>query len=121
MLKLAPFLIMTTYIVTYMIVATLVLDHRKRMPRWLSWLLVPMSWAEQAMSGCSKCGWRWSIVKSHVTKTSGENGYFALCEHCWESLGPEERLAYYIGNGSIHAEQSPEVRESIRQAVLAGK
>jgi hypothetical protein len=92
-------------------------------PRILQWVAFPLAIALDGVGGahCDKCGLPFGCAAPHRTWYSEDSFCAGLCEHCWESLSPEKRLAYYIGSGIICAEQSPEIRDSIRQAVLAGK
>ncbi len=46
---------------------------------------------------CGKCKRPWKYVQGHSTTYTedGSRGCFPLCEECWESLFPDERLPYY--------------------------
>jgi hypothetical protein len=46
-------------------------------------------------STCGKCRRPWATVEPHVTMVTWERGYFPLCEGCWESMTPDQRLPYY--------------------------
>jgi hypothetical protein len=47
-------------------------------------------------SYCLRCGFPWTVVKSHPTKYVEYASCFPLCQPCWELLGgPEARIEYY--------------------------
>lgn len=47
-------------------------------------------------SKCGECGRHWGIAKWHDTWYNGRAGCFVLCEECWKSLAPEQRLPHYL-------------------------
>lgn len=44
---------------------------------------------------CGKCNKTWDVVPSHNTYYKMHTAVFALCEKCWQSLTPEDRVPYY--------------------------
>jgi hypothetical protein len=69
------------------------------------------------------------VVESHSTDFTEARGCFPLCEYCWKSLTPEQRLPYYAQLHNIWLTQSlpnhlAEVKDEwplIEKAVLEGK
>lgn len=66
---------------------------------------------------CGKCAHPWTKVPHHTT-----HNCFPLCEKCWASMTPAERLPYYralmdewyaCGCGQIAADQWPFIREAV--------
>jgi hypothetical protein len=83
--------------------------------------------------GCTRCGDTWNWKAEHVTEFERGRGCFPLCEECWQSLTPEQRLPYYMahvdrcvayyadrGKADIAMDQETG-RGPIRDAVLAGR
>lgn len=99
-------------------------------------------------SGCARCGFTWATVEGHATPyewtdkalklvfSEGESkpsivqlpeampsrSCFPLCESCWSSLTPEQRLPYYRQLwDSWHQWGTPDAKwEDIESSVLAG-
>jgi hypothetical protein len=46
-------------------------------------------------SKCGSCGARWCQVTPHYTRYEVDKCMFPLCEGCWSSKTPEERLPFY--------------------------
>lgn len=73
---------------------------------------------------CGKCGMTWASVTNHITwySTNG-NGIFVLCEDCWKSLTPHERLPYYRGKWEEWGRDDfPDAQwADIERAVLEGR
>jgi len=45
---------------------------------------------------CRRCKKRWFESEPHVTMVNRYQGYFAICEKCWQELGTfGKRLPYY--------------------------
>lgn len=74
---------------------------------------------------CGRCRLTWNRVEPHTTMYSEDRGCFPLCESCWSSLSPDERLPYYRElvwiKWSRWKDQSCEEWETIKTAVLGGK
>jgi hypothetical protein len=87
-----------------------------RLPSWVLRLLAP------GYSTCLACGVPWRFAREHSTPYAhGRNttsGMFPLCEPCWASMKPDERLPYYA---ALCAKwDSPPDWESVESAVRAG-
>lgn len=81
---------------------------------------------------CQKCKLPWCYLDYHVTNYNQTRGCFPLCEYCWQSLTPEDRLPFYkdllISWQRWEAILESETKHNyinewrlIRRAVLAGK
>lgn len=78
--------------------------------------------------GCQCCGDTWDWKESHVTELANGTGCFPLCEECWQSKTPEERLPFYNGLLDWWISMAPDQREHIdkerrpalQEAVIAG-
>ena len=45
---------------------------------------------------CPRCGWQfWIFRRIHWTRFGPTKGVMALCQPCWRTLLPHERLPYY--------------------------
>jgi hypothetical protein len=90
-------------------------------------------------SVCGKCHKPWNFVKSHTTVyalmdletrnhfagrsdtvLAGTMGMFPLCETCWESMTPSERLPYYHELYASWGEARQDCWPAIEKAVMAG-
>ena len=49
----------------------------------------------KGFGGCYRCGDTWDYKKPHTTPYDDTGGCFPLCESCWASLTPTERLLFY--------------------------
>lgn len=77
---------------------------------------------ESAFGNCYACKRSWKWVDSHPTIYSESSACFPLCQMCWESFIPEQRLPYYRALFDEWERQSPQSEnqwEQIRAAVLA--
>ncbi len=73
---------------------------------------------------CYKCQRPWKFVKSHSTQYTETWGCFPLCEGCWSSMTPRERLPYYRQlwlnwGGEETAKDEQHSWPLIKEAVLA--
>lgn len=75
-----------------------------------------------------RCGRPWNRVEWHTTPYGDGGGCFPLCEGCWASLVPVERVPYYDGLVDEWIRQSPDdaaeydrKRRLIFMAVLRGE
>lgn len=44
---------------------------------------------------CFQCGASWEFTDGHSTLYDSNMGCSPLCDKCWSSLTPEQRLPYY--------------------------
>jgi hypothetical protein len=44
---------------------------------------------------CARCGVTWKFTKHHATKINENVTDIVLCEYCFKSLSPHERLPFY--------------------------
>ena len=74
-------------------------------------------------SHCGRCGMTWATVKEHDTPYETNRGMFPLCEACWSSLTPVERLPYYKSVWEMWEKDTPGHAkwEDIEASVMAGK
>jgi hypothetical protein len=73
---------------------------------------------------CYSCGRTWNICKGHDTNYTPGTGCFPLCEPCWKSMTPEQRLPFYQMLIQSWRQWSPvekEQEDAIIKAVLEGK
>lgn len=72
---------------------------------------------ESEFGGCQRCGISWKWVEGHTTKLPDGSGVFPLCELCWSSLTPQDRVPYYLRlwdsnrlqmEEAVKAERSPQ-------------
>lgn len=105
------------FLISFCLVAFLVRIH----PPFVERLLSP------GITTCGKCKRPWTRVKSHSTMFRGDDkdpnvrwGMFALCEDCWKTMTPEQRLPYYLENFTKYHWEEAEW-EPLKKAVLAGK
>jgi hypothetical protein len=79
---------------------------------------------DSVLGCCLCCSISWKWVKGHSTYYKESSGVFPLCEKCWSSLTPEDRLPYYEELiAQWHHQGCPvdDDKESrIRDACLAG-
>ena len=54
---------------------------------------------------CYRCGMSWAIVQGHSTQYSPRHGCFPLCEKCWVTLSPKDRLPFYRESWDSHIKQ----------------
>ena len=80
--------------------------------------------------GCHRCGDTWDWATHHDTQYSETTSCFPLCETCWRSMTPEDRLPYYFDllrnwlSQATDYEYAQEIMEKwpqIKQAVMEGK
>jgi hypothetical protein len=77
-------------------------------------------------STCYKCGVPWKYAEGHTTNYGNHGiGCFPLCEKCWASLTPKERLPFYeklVKEWGKTGSPIPEEKKTeIYKAVLEGK
>lgn len=78
---------------------------------------------------CFRCYATWNRCSEHITMHSSTSGCFALCESCWMTLTPVEKLPYYadlmrlrIRQGSYpNRSERARVWDEISEAVIQGK
>jgi hypothetical protein len=70
-------------------------------------------------SWCGRCGRPWKGIECHATPYGNGRGVFPLCERCWSSLTPVDRLPYYERLANFQHWKSGE-RAEVRAAVEAG-
>lgn len=102
-------------IVILVVLASMILlaFQKKVLPSIFYRLLAP------GYSACHRCNMPWRFVKEHITNYSEERGMFPLCENCWKSLTPKERLPYYR---QLYNEwNQPGIWPQIEKAVMAEK
>lgn len=93
------------------------------------WLRVQRNWldclvavlldrplGQWARGWCYACGRKNDTVVMHSTRYSDTSGTFPLCEECWFSMTPVDRLRYYAAKDGSDSDWG-----AIRAAVLAGK
>lgn len=76
---------------------------------------------------CMRCGRPWNRVEGHMTRYENGSSCLPLCESCWSSLLPAERLPYYealvdewIRQTPSEAEEYEQKRRLIEDAVMQG-
>lgn len=70
---------------------------------------------------CGKCNTTWKFVEPHLTNYKENEGMFPLCEKCWNTLTPHQRLPYYINLYNRWNRDDETELELIKKAVLEEK
>lgn len=71
--------------------------------------------------GCSSCLRPWRVLDKHYTPFTPERACFPLCETCWQSMTPQERLPHYRMLWNLWGDSTDEIgvsREEFEKACL---